>query len=775
MKQITHIFLIMLLIASGCKKEEDVLTTTNTTTFTPTLMTNVKGIVLDENQNPISGVTVNIGNSNSTSSSDNGLFTFNDISVPERAMIYFEKSGYFNTSRACEVNNHVSNYLRIVMDEKQINGTFSSNSGSNLMLNNGISLNLPSNSYTYSDGSTYYGDINVSVNKISPEGPNFSMRIPGGDLRATRTNGDDRRLYSYGMIDVVLTGDNGESINTTPGSNTQIRMPIADNMLADAPNEIPLWHYDDLTGIWVEEGIATKSGNEYIGNVSHFSYWNWDVPTQEAGVYGTVLDCEGSPMANVLVIIGQQSVSTNSSGEFNTLVPSGQNFLIEVSDNFGNTTSIPVSALSAMSEYDAGDITICSSVIEGNVVDCNGNPAQNILISSPYSAFTYGYSDINGNFSFFFPDGIASTISAEGFSNTTSSYVVIPQLSNNQVYNAGTISICGPGGSTTVAQDKQDVSNTFASMENCISSLKNGYGAEALQNFLNLDEGDVLSENWIEDMVENIDDLLNLNTIDDNNRFDFNGNTGTYTWSQSAQSWSQTSIPSNKIIIRFPSSEGTSINDAEFTFHSYNDIALFYDGESIYAPTSLNADLYVTGTKVFELNGNYTYDVGNPTPIPININTAFTFNPFTITITGQRITSTEFEADLSITNNSGCLTSLHVDAEFAHDDYENLENTDIIEVNTTMSHDNMSIVGFVDGALIAIDDPSNTQINNMSDIDMYYSGNKIGELILQQDSNGDENIYIRYSDSSVEHTEVYYDPFLTNMEQILFPFLGDWD
>ena len=30
--------------------------------------------------------------------------------------------------------------------------------------------------------------------------------------------------------------------------------------------------------------------------------------------------------------------------------------------------------------------------------------------------------------------------------------------------------------------------------------------------------------------------------------------------------------------------------------------------------------------KVFELNGNYTYDVGNPTPIPTNINTAFTFN-----------------------------------------------------------------------------------------------------------------------------------------------------
>ena len=92
MKKIINFLLIMLLVVSGCKKEEDVLVTTNTSTFIPTVMTNVKGIVLDENQNPISGVTVNIGSSNSTSSTDNGLFTFNNISVSEnRAMIYFEK------------------------------------------------------------------------------------------------------------------------------------------------------------------------------------------------------------------------------------------------------------------------------------------------------------------------------------------------------------------------------------------------------------------------------------------------------------------------------------------------------------------------------------------------------------------------------------------------------------------------------------------------------------------------------------------------------------
>ena len=770
MKITNYFLLVLLIIISSCKKQENEIIS-SAPTFTPTVMTNLKGIILDKNQDPVSGVNVRLGN-NLTSSSSNGLFTFNNISVSEnRAMIYFEKEGYFTTSRACQVNNDVSNYIRVVMDEQQTIGNFFSSSGGSL-IHNGVSLTFPSSSYFYTDGIEYNGDVNVSINIISPEESNFSMRIPGGDLRARTTSEEDMILYSYGMLDVILTDNNNQPL--TLNSTTQITFPIPNNLISSAPSEIPLWHYNNETGIWIEEGLAVKNGTSFEGNVSHFSYWNWDVPSQEAGVYGRVLDCEGSPIANILVNIGQQSVSTNSLGEFNTLVPSGQNLLIEATDNFGNTNSISVSPLSPMSSNDVGDITICSSVIQGNIIDCNGNPAQNILVKSPYSPFTYAYSDINGNFSFFFPDNTPTIINAEGFFGTISSSVSIPSLSNNQVYNAGVIVMCEGTSTTNVAQDKQNISNTFASMENCISSLKNGYGANALKNFLNLDEGEILSENWIEDMIENIDGFLNLDAIGDNNEFDFNGNTGTYTWSQSSQQFSKSAAPNNKIIIEFPSTETVQNNDAIFTFHSYTDILLFYDGENIWAPSSLNADLYIASNKVFEIQGNYIYDVGNPTPIPININTVLSFTPFSINITGQRINSTDFEADMSITNNSGCLTSLHVDVKFKHDDYENIQNTDVIEVNTTMNHDNMRIEGYMDGDLMAIDDPSNTQINAMSDIDIYYSGNKIAELIMQQESNGDENIYIIYSDGSSEDTEIYYDPFLVNIEQILFPFLGDW-
>ena len=328
--------------------------------------------------------------------------------------------------------------------------------------------------------------------------------------------------------------------------------------------------------------------------------------------------------------------------------------------------------------------------------------------------------------------------------------------------------------STTISQDKQNITNTFESMESCVNSLKNGYGATTLKNFLNLEEGEVLAEDWIEDMLDNIDDLLDLDAIDDNSKFDYSGNVGTYTWIQSSQSWTKNSN-TNKIIINFPATEWNQSNDAVFTFQSYSDISLFYDGENIFAPTSVIADLYVDGIKVFDINGSYSYDLGNAIPIPTNIYTTLTFTPYIITISAQRITSKEFEADITITNNSGCITTLHADVRIAHDDYENLEETDIVEVNTILVHDNMKIEGYMDGSLLGYDDPSNTQINAMTDVDLFYTNTKIGELIFQTNSDNDDKVNIIYMDGSSEDVETYYDPFVTNIEQILFPFMGDWN
>ena len=143
----------------------------------------------------------------------------------------------------------------------------------------------------------------------------------------------------------------------------------------------------------------------------------------------------------------------------------------------------------------------------------------------------------------------------------------------------------------------------------------------------------------------------------------------------------------------------------------------------------------------------------------------------------QRVT----QASVSIDNNSGCLTSLNVDFEFKHDDYENIyiDEGDLVAVNTTLIHGDMTIEGHLDGKLMVYGDPSTNVVNSMVDVDVLYSGNKIGELILIKTTDSDydieEEVHIIYSDGSSENTEVYYNPFGTNVEQIFFPFFGDLD
>jgi hypothetical protein len=47
-------------------------------------------------------------------------------------------------------------------------------------------------------------------------------------------------------------------------------------MVSVAPPTIEMWFFDEVKGIWKEEGIGTKQGSVYVGEVSHFSSWNFD-------------------------------------------------------------------------------------------------------------------------------------------------------------------------------------------------------------------------------------------------------------------------------------------------------------------------------------------------------------------------------------------------------------------------------------------------------------------------------------------------------------------
>ena len=112
----------------------------------------------------------------------------------------------------------------------------------------------------------------------------FEGMMPGGDLSAQRTDGSSTMLLSYGMTAVNLTDNNGNKLQLKEGSEATLTFPIPVSMKDNLPASIPLWSFNEKTGLWEEEGLAELKGDVYVGKVKHFSWVNLDEPSDTAWV-----------------------------------------------------------------------------------------------------------------------------------------------------------------------------------------------------------------------------------------------------------------------------------------------------------------------------------------------------------------------------------------------------------------------------------------------------------------------------------------------------------
>ncbi|HML59186.1 MAG TPA: hypothetical protein PKA85_12505, partial [Ferruginibacter sp.] len=134
------------------------------------------------------------------------------------------------------------------------------------------------------------------------------------------------------------TGSGGEKLQIANGKKSKLTFPLPATMSGSAPASIPLWYFDEDKGLWVEEGAATRVGNTYEGEVSHFSYWNCDIPANFVHFNVTVIDANGNPVPMAHVRIRSQSNPyntrvgyTDSTGYTSGYIPANSDLVIEVS------------------------------------------------------------------------------------------------------------------------------------------------------------------------------------------------------------------------------------------------------------------------------------------------------------------------------------------------------------------------------------------------------------------------------------------------------------
>ncbi|MEP1488433.1 MAG: hypothetical protein ABJK28_08390 [Algibacter sp.] len=362
------------------------------------------GRIVDETNLPIENVVVTIG-LDVVSTDANGMFIINNADVKERqAFIVAEKTGYLKGMRSV-VPTAGTNTVRFMLVPENIVATVASGADSEVNLPNGTTVKFDG-AFKDENGNAYSGNVDVIMYHLDPSNPSIDDIMPGS-LQAQNDNGDERVLESYGMLNVELRGASGEELNIADGHVAEIELPVDPAQSGVAPSTIPLWHFDEVNGYWIEGGQATLVGEKYIAEVSHFSWWNCDAQFPTVALCLNVVDTANVPLSNVRVELWRSGATyprvgvSDASGEICGLIPANEILTLKAFDQCGvEVHNMSIGPFATDTNY--GDIVfpvVTASIITGNLVDC-----FNANVTNGYAAITYGsdYTAVNitnGSFS----------------------------------------------------------------------------------------------------------------------------------------------------------------------------------------------------------------------------------------------------------------------------------------------------------------------------------------------------------------------------------------
>ena len=411
------------------------------------------GNVIDTDKNPIEGVTITIGNETTTTDS-NGIFILNNANVKERfGSIKAEKAGYIHGSRSV-VPSSGTNKVTIMLLEATVVGTVTSGSSGTVTASDGSSVNFDGN-FVKEDGSSYSGSVDVIMHHLDPADEDMPMQMPGM-LYAENEDGAERMLQTLGMLAVELRGSGGEDLNLADGSTSEIKIPVDASLMGIAPATIPLWYFDEVNGYWKEEGFATLQGNMYLGTVTHFSFWNCDIPAEAITLCVTVTGEDNTALNNLYVTItsatfGTTGGYTNDNGEVCGYVPSVETLELNVysydfcGDNALVTQAIgPYTADSNISVIVPENTDVIEETVTGTFNTCNGDPITEGYVQLSYGNQTFTDAVSDGSFEINLlrcNEDNTFTIKASDYVNlqTTDS---ISYTFTTPLTNIGTISAC---------------------------------------------------------------------------------------------------------------------------------------------------------------------------------------------------------------------------------------------------------------------------------------------------------------------------------------------
>ena len=505
MQKITSIILVccaVVLCTTACKKNqsnEDYTTIEEPVipVFTEKVTTSVAGFILNEESKPLAGATVTAGTATATTD-EFGYFTINDASLTKNiGLVKVSKAGYFNGFKTFVARAGGHAFFRLLLLDKKETGTITAAAGGTVTTADGASIVLPANSVVDAvSGAAYTGTIHVSARLLPVTSTTDLLYSLPGDARGLNTAGHLRSLNAFASVAVDLNGDAGQKLQLATNVKATIILPIASSLVSKAPATITLWSFEEEKGIWKEEGTLTKTGNNYSGQVTHFSFWSGASGFPLVNITAQVLSTGLQPLANVpvLITIAGQPVNagystfafTDVNGFVSGGVPANASFDLNVLTTCSNN-SYNHSFTTTNSDKDLGAITgnLGQAVVtlSGTVTNCAGQPLADGYLQTYDHGFYNRIPVVNGSFNF---TGLTCT-------NLPVNYIVADNTTHQQsaaqtvtlaagTNNLGALSACGINSLGSVSYTIDGITRTITEPAETLSAYytPNGGGVTTI-------------------------------------------------------------------------------------------------------------------------------------------------------------------------------------------------------------------------------------------------------------------------------------------------------
>ncbi len=242
------------------------------------------GTVVDEQGIPLAAATVTVVSASTVDGTDqtvqtdsSGRFALTlDAATP--AVLRVDKAGYTRGFSAVAIAaDNATATSRVVLLPVASTQTFDPAQAAVLRVpGSPARVELAANSLVREDGQPISGSTTVALTPIDPSAD--IARMPG--LLVDGANGEP--IESLGALTVNFTDASGAPLNLASGQIATIRIPATPAPGASLPATFPLYHLNETTGRWTQEGTTTlqtdpvTGARYYEGTVSHFSTWNAD-------------------------------------------------------------------------------------------------------------------------------------------------------------------------------------------------------------------------------------------------------------------------------------------------------------------------------------------------------------------------------------------------------------------------------------------------------------------------------------------------------------------